>query len=377
MYKTIVRIGILVWIFVTAILLVWYIYNNNANKEIFTEINTDFINEYNLLESIIQIDNDNYFLISRAKTIDEQGIPTGYLEYDYTIYKYNINKGVELKSVKIDKHYEYIGINNKDKTLWLTVVDLEKNNLSRNDTEIWEIDYKNMIVKNKYKNTKGVYNLIISSDGQKLAYNNDEGLFVSDFNFENEKLLLKSQLDNTDVINSKNYVPYEFTEDKIVYAKVGYEWTEGLGTINIDGTDNKYIELMDASYLKYDNAKNEMYYTDAYIPENTTKINMNTLEKEIVYTLTEEQKGTNDISIEISKDFKYLLIVERIFNESDNTSNITLKIYDISSKKVISTYKLASTEFSSVQYACFGKNNLVFLNLYKLCIWNFLENKGE
>lgn len=386
MLKRISKMGIVFLVICIIMLLIWYVYEyvtekqqvnpsdnipNNDNIEIISKLNTEFIDENHILENVIQIDDDNYLLVSRVKIVyndnDRDSIESSL--YDCTIYKYNIHNGVHLKNVQFNRHFEYMGISNESKTLWITLEDLEKND--RTESEIWEIDYENMIVKNEYMNTKGAYNLKISQDNSKWIYTTEEGMYVSDVEFKNEKLLLKNIPDKIDILNSKGYVPYEVFDDKAIYAKLGYEWVEGLGIIDINDDSNIYEDLMDVSYLAYKD--NNIYFTQCYEPKTIVKINMNTLEQEEVFKLDEQTINYGNTDVYLSKNLKYILVNKTRY--LDDSTEIMLKIYDFNTKDLISDYNISQK--SSIQIVGFSNNKVMFINSDKLYSWNFSESKGE
>ena len=79
------------------------------NKEVIEKLDLSFMEELEFLEDIKQIDDDNYLLFVR------QGSVTSSLLYNYTIYKYNIENGVHLININIDKGYEFCGIDKENK----------------------------------------------------------------------------------------------------------------------------------------------------------------------------------------------------------------------------------------------------------------------
>ena len=170
------------------------------NKEVIEKIDLSFMEELEFLEDIKQIDDDNYLLFVR------QGSVTSSLLYNYTIYKYNIENGVHLININIDKGYEFCGIDKENKLVYLILVDYENPNEQREDTEILVINYENMIVKDKKKNINQVYNLVVAESGEKVAYNKEDGMYISNIDFSNEIKIL-SNLIEEDMIESKSFVP--------------------------------------------------------------------------------------------------------------------------------------------------------------------------
>ena len=83
-------------------------YENSVEKEEFAILDTSYIVEPYILESLYQIDKSNYLVVSREKQVDVNEGLSGTLLYNYTIYKHNIDKGKVGGVFELNNYYEYI-----------------------------------------------------------------------------------------------------------------------------------------------------------------------------------------------------------------------------------------------------------------------------
>ena len=367
MFKNIAKImAIFVLLVIILLFLFGYITKQDEEVEIIKKIDLDFIGNDYLLENISQIDENDYLLFVRQRAIDDNGEFAGSLTYNYIIYRYNLDTGLFSNNIKFRAGYEYNGINNRDNCFWITLIDYENYEQNNENTQIWKIDYNTMTVKNKFENIEPIYNLIIANVKDYIAYSKADGMYIANNNFKEPKLIIHNLLNEEDTINLKRFMPVEFFQDKLVYMKLGYEWTEGIGVYDIINNEDYFFSQTDIQYLGY---KNEyIYYTQQYVPESIYKININTLKEEKIFDIPINQDYL-DKTVYLLNEEKYILIVENKYINED--VEILFSLYDIKDVSLIAKYVLPKERYANIDNVFWGNNKIIFTKSYDMFEWRY------
>lgn len=125
------------------------------------------------------------------------------------------------------------------------------------------IDRENYKIKSFQKVPEDCTDFALSNDGSRIAYRNENGLYVSDLSFTSPKLLVESEKgQDPNGLDSKGpgFPRWASDDRKISYIKYIYEGSEGFGMVNLDGFDNVTF------------TKPDFYPLFAYFYSNSEKI---------------------------------------------------------------------------------------------------------
>ena len=190
---------------------------------------------------------------------------------------------------------------------------------------------------------------------------------VIGIDFSNEIKIL-SNLIEEDMIESKSFVPYEFTNNKVVYGKNGYEWVEGIGIYDVKNKTNNFVEQIDSEYLRH--SEDNIFYTEQYEPKTIQKVNVLNANKEQFFVLDEGQSEYPNRRVYLSEDLEKILVTENIYNE--DMVEISLKLYDANTKQLIYEYNLEPERYANIDDVIFEEDKVIFSKSYNLYIWNYV-----
>jgi len=200
----------------------------NINK-----INIDIPDNYSIQDPIFIDDNTVVFYIKDYTNTYKEAI----------FYKYEI-KNENLSMFYVDSDFNNSPHNSNTKVL-------NNGNIAfvgNSKLLIFEKDTLRLIKSITYPK-EVIEDVSISNNGDKLAYRTDEGMCVSSLDFKDPILLIKRT--GKDLNDLKAVTPGRFKwssdDKKIGYTIYGYEWTFGLGIINLDDYSNKFYKLDDYS----------------------------------------------------------------------------------------------------------------------------------
>lgn len=355
---------------------IWWITDPNrkvqiqqpTKKEVISQIQTPEINlnEYGIY-NIIQIDEENYILVTRKLVLDEQMIPVnGIYENSYVLYKYNTKTGIGQSSINIDSFFQIAGVNVNAKVMYLATTDLQIHLGSvESPYNIVELNYETMKIQKTLTDKTNYYNCIISNSGNQWVYLVNHSLYCSNYNFENEKLLVDNSKQETDV----TYIyPCDIANNHIIYIQYDSEFSDksGIRIINSDGTNERIINAQMPIYIKYNLDTNEIYYTDQESTNQVFAVNLDTLVKKVLFEYTPEDKTINTIYY-ISPNAKNIVVVEE--NYTDGIGKIKMYIYELNSNELIAQKEIEGN--GKISNVTFAKDKILFINSDKLYEWNY------
>ncbi|MDK2986159.1 MAG: hypothetical protein PWQ96_1803 [Clostridia bacterium] len=112
-------------------------------------------------------------------------------------------------------------------------------------------------VLSEIKLPEGVLEYDISYDGTKIAYSQKEGLFVSNLDFSNRKILLKST-GKEELAKRPGQPKWSYDDKNILYISYVYQGSEGVGVINLDGSENQFYEIENALFAYWLDSSNKI-----------------------------------------------------------------------------------------------------------------------
>lgn len=136
--------------------------------------------------------------------------------------------------------------------------------------------------------------VIISNNGDKIAYEDKDGMCVSSLEFENPTLLIKDIGKELDSVGTR-YYDWSLDDKKILYNLLGYEISFGIGIIDVETLNNKFYEKVD-------------YFGYCFLSDNKSILN--------VYGYDFNEISIIDIDRNIEKSFILDKSISYIFNGS-------------------------------------------------------------
>ena len=306
-------------------------------KNVFKQVNINNINadiENRKIEKILPISNNEYLIIDKDFLSDEQieNVETVNL-YNYNIYKYNIDTKIVSNSINIDTAFRIVGINSEERCIYLAVTDLIIQEGSvESPYRIMKINYDTMEKEYLSDSTNGSYNFVISDDGQTWIYLKGYDMYVSGYNFDNERLLLKANSEEP------NIEPCDIIGDNIIYISYNEFKPEenGFGIINIISEENnKFINILDAIYLGYNTYNNSILFTQTDILNKVLQVNLDTLEITEFFSWEVSDEIYSNL-VFISSDYKYIVSLED--GMIDNEEYKQIKLLDVMGKRIITEH---------------------------------------
>lgn len=370
-YVLLVLIVILVLLYVNNI---FNILQFNKPVEEFVAFNTENIVETEnlVIDAVTKIDDKN-FLLQYREVKPITGYDDNNLMVTVKIYKYNLETGLNKNSIKIDNGCYFLGVDKTKDMAYFIGTDYYNEELygvNVYPTFLYNINYKTMQLENTSEDVGYKYNIKISSENKYWTYNTDEGLFVSEPCFENPKILFKTMISNDDVRDSESCHPSDFIGDKIIYLKCGYEWVKGIGIVNIDGTNNKFVSINDAGYLLYDN-ESSIYYVNVYENMPLMKLNIDTLEQTEVFNVEQTENEKLHYVSYLSSDAKYIAVVVEDYSNPEK-NKVYVDVYNVNTKEKLNTYELTGNDYNYVTNIEFIKDSMILVeSANKINIWNF------
>lgn len=227
---------------------------------------------------------------------------------------------------------------------------------------IVKVNYETMEIESILNDKSNFYSCIISKNADVWTYLVNGSLYMSNANFENEKLLLDSN-------GVTMYSPNEIIGDKIIYSVYGEEQDKGIGAIDASGK-NQFVQIAGAFYIGYNQTTNDIYYMENEILNKLMKVNLDTLEKTVALEFEISEKTIFSYA-NISSDMKYVAVMQSQYAEG--IENAKVSIYDLTTKQFINEYQLENTgNLSNIQFL---NNSIIFTQNNKLYKWNYLEKK--
>lgn len=336
--------------------------NEDVSKEKFEIIEQTLINEDSSIAEIKKIDY-RYIMIKMLETVQINEIePTENKEHIY-LFDLKENKFVN-QNVSLEGNSQYAGKNNNSIYMFLV-------KRSRPKIDLVEISFPNLKIINTISldSIENIKNIIVAKENNKLAYSTQEGLFICDKDLNNSKLLLKSNSNEIqDIMDLKICVPIEFVDNdsKIIYKSIGYEWSNGIGVIDINTVDDNYYKKMDTELLKYI-APNNIYTKDVYTGVPINKYILSKKAEETVLNL----ENKRCVAINISDNNDKIAFVEEIVEGEDR--KVEYNIYDINTKQIISNNLEKLGLYNSVMDIFFINNDkqILIIKSDEIKIWNY------
>ncbi len=333
----------------------------NIVKEKFEIINQNILKENSMVSLTERID-DKYILLKITKA--QEGIN----KENLYIYDIENNKFLE-QTVEIDGDSIYSG-KNKDNIYLFRHIYSE--NVEENKVDLIEISFPDLKINNTkdLSNIEEIRNIIVSEKSDLLAYSTEEGLYVSKKDLTNPKLLLKSNIveENTNFESLEICVPVKFVENdtKIIYQKIGYEWYCGLGIIDIATGEDNYYERGDGYFMKYV-SPDSIYTRDSYISQPITKYVPSTKKVEEILNIDDERWNI----VNLSNNNDKIAFVKEIIKDEKTT--MEYNVYDLNSKKIITTYSEDIINYESVIDLQFinSDKQIIIIKSNEIKIWNY------
>jgi len=325
-----------------------------------TELKADFLDENDSIEKIIQIDQDDFVIMVKGnKNV-----------FDYTLYKYNIKNEKISRKLELEIFPEYIGIDEKNNYL---VFLLKNSFLDENiSDEIIYIDYKNMKIDKRYGDKNINTHHVVSSDGDFIAYNGRDCLYVRDINTNETTRLRWHAIDKENSLESKFWTPIKIINDNILYKDMKYESSEGVGMISIGGERKFYLDIKNFEYLGYDEETNEIYYTDTFEQKKILKIDVDTQSIKDVFEIENEaKKDVMNRYVFLSSDLEVILTFESVLD--DKLIKNRLKLTNIENGEVIAVYEFEPEDIFSRSDFYFVDEKIFFHKNNKLFLWNYMK----
>ena len=313
----------------------------------------------NYIRNFVKLDDEKYAIFLNIEPTEEK------LESSVAIYIYdNLKNEISSKYLAFDT--EFLEFFSSDENGKMYVVEYTSNNA---DEKIMQIDYENMLILSE-KKSKDISELLAHPNGEKIVYRSDNGLCISNTDFSNEKVLLKFEKGDS-VQEDISYVPIQFiSNNELVYKKVGYEWSCGVGIYNIETRQNKFIEKYDSEYLTGND--DEMYIFDSYVVYPIIKTSLNDKNEE--GTIVIQENNAQGGIIRASDDGKKCFI-EFYTNANESENDIEhIYVYDLSNGKAINkhSYNVNPKTYDSIINAYFDNNDetIVYMTTTGLYKWN-------
>ena len=155
-----------------------------------------------------------------------------------------------------------------------------------NNGDLVEINNDSMVIKDSNDNIKnnikipeGVHSVSISNEGNKLVYSTDRGMYTSNNDFTDPKLLIYQNGDYyvTDAVWSSD-------DKNILFWIYNQQWKEGLGIVNIDG-ELKYFanNLYEWQFAKWNEKDNKIILNCTY---DVSKQGILDYKNDVLYIIT-------------------------------------------------------------------------------------------
>ena len=328
-----------------------YILNKEEAQENNTVLTQVDINNLNIskeeIYQMIDLGDGDCLLVTKDKLFDENYEPIeGAQHNNYYIYKYNNETGIEGESVNIEQFFEVVNVDKDKKEIYIRTYSQG----SEIDTEnVTVIKYETMQKEDVTQITQDKEALNISNNGSLWTYLEDNKIYISGTNFENQIVVVEG-------ITNEVYVrPCAVIGDRVIYESHSHLYPEknGFGIINADKTTNIFININEPNYLGYNELTNEIYYTQKSIENKVLAVNIDNLDtKEVISVSIEENDFISNY--DVSKDFKYLAFLE--YGEEEGLSTVTLKVYNLVTKEIYAIHKFDNID--SITDIYFENNNI-------------------
>lgn len=184
--------------------------------------------------------------------------------------------------------------------------------------------------------------VIISNNGDKIAYTSKEGMCVASLEFENPTLLIRDIGEELDAVVPGSF-KWSHDDEKILYTLYGYEWTFGIGIIDIKTLSNKFYEKSDyyGKSLLSDNTNilaSEAYDTKKFFIIDTDKnIEKAFISDEIIRYVSDSSPKRFKIPVIYINNHIYIIDIENnekiLVNKTEN--DLSFESWSPSSKNIL------------------------------------------
>lgn len=320
---------------------------------IFTDINiSDIAGDLRILEKVMVTD-DRLAVICKENT---ENINTNTKEMIVKLHDIT-EKKIQTITIENCNFSSVTNVSVKDNKL---IVGVKERHVVDSDEGIYSYSKKNVVV-----NMNGDISIeklssederLYSPNNQSYVYTNRASIYYNDGVTNSSQLLLKGI--ESDDTNVDCYYPYEWIdEDRFVYGRGGYEWSNGCGIYIIN--EEKNYALADASFWpiavrdsKLFIEESDMYgilYSLGIIDLNDNYKTSWILSDDIV------KSGFIINQVNISSDGSMMAFL----TNSPKTNTDELIFWSTREGKIIKTYKFENTIINPTHVSFINKNNLL------------------